>query len=198
MSEYILRSARYLADECIERVVKSGDIAIDATMGNGHDTEKLARLVGENGHVYAFDVQEQAVNNTRTRLLEAGLAERATLHLASHDQMAELVLEPVRLVMFNLGWLPGGDKRITTRLESTLKAVNASLSLLLPITKKARGSLNSLIGFFLLCSRRSSIASGKLLSMREPGRHAVLLFKSRPIVNLKYEFLLQCCVSINI
>jgi len=131
MSEYILRSARYLADECIERVVKSGDIAIDATMGNGHDTEKLARLVGENGHVYAFDVQEQAVNNTRTRLLEAGLAERATLHLASHDQMAELVLEPVRLVMFNLGWLPGGDKRITTRLESTLKAVNASLSLLL-------------------------------------------------------------------
>ncbi len=133
MSEYILRSARYLADECIERVVKSGDIAIDATMGNGHDTEKLARLVGENGHVYAFDVQEQAVNNTRTRLLEAGLAERATLHLASHDQMAELVLEPVRLVMFNLGWLPGGDKRITTRLESTLKAVNASLSLLLPM-----------------------------------------------------------------
>ena len=133
MSEYILRSARYLADECIERVVKSGDIAIDATMGNGHDTEKLARLVGENGHVYAFDVQEQAVNNTRTRLLEAGLAERATLHLASHDQMAELVLEPVRLVMFNLGWLPGGDKRITTRLESTLKAVNAALSLLLPM-----------------------------------------------------------------
>lgn len=133
MSEYILRSARYLADECIERVVKSGDIAIDATMGNGHDTEKLARLVGENGHVYAFDVQEQAVNNTRTRLLEAGLAERATLHLASHDQIAELVLEPVRLVMFNLGWLPGGDKRITTRLESTLKAVNAALSLLLPM-----------------------------------------------------------------
>lgn len=133
MSEYILRSARYLADECIERAVKNGDIVVDATMGNGHDTEKLARLVGEKGHVYAFDVQEQAVNNTRTRLLEADLADRVTLYLASHAQMAELVLQPVRLVMFNLGWLPGGNKQITTRLESTLKAVSAALGILSPM-----------------------------------------------------------------
>ena len=133
MSEYVLRSARFLADECIGSVVRAGDTVIDATMGNGHDTEKLARLVGDTGRVYAFDVQEQALVNTRERLEAAGLASRVTLLLESHARLAELVPLPARLVMFNLGWLPGGDKRITTRLDSTLQAVHAALSVLSPM-----------------------------------------------------------------
>ena len=133
MSEFVLRSARYLAAECMERVIQPGDTVIDATMGNGHDTEKLAALVGEGGHVYAFDVQEQAVACTRERLQNAGLLPRATLILDSHAEMARYVKAPVRAVIFNLGWLPGGDKSVTTRLDSTLRAVNAALDLLLPM-----------------------------------------------------------------
>ena len=133
MSEFVLRSARYLAAECMEKVIRSGDTVVDATMGNGHDTERLAELVGESGHVYAFDVQEQAVQNTRERLEKAGLLERATLFLESHEHLAERVPTPVRAVMFNLGWLPGGDKHITTRLDSTHKAVEGALSVLAPM-----------------------------------------------------------------
>ena len=133
MSEFVLRSARYLAAECMEKVIRQGDIVVDATMGNGHDTERLAELVGESGHVYAFDVQEQAVQNTRERLEKAGLLSRTTLFLESHEHLAERVPTLVRAVMFNLGWLPGGDKHITTHLDSTRKAVEGALSVLAPM-----------------------------------------------------------------
>ena len=130
MSEYILRSARYLASECISQAVREGDTVVDATMGNGHDTEMLARLVGEKGHVYAFDIQHQAVENTRARLTEQGLIGRVTLIEDSHANLARYVTESPQVIMFNLGWLPGGDKQVTTLLSSTLTAVQTALSLL--------------------------------------------------------------------
>ena len=129
---YELKSARYLAADVLSRVLSEGDTAVDATMGNGHDTEALCRLVGPSGRVYAFDIQPQAVENTRLRLLEAGLADRASLFCLGHEHLAEAVPSPVRAVMFNLGWLPGGDHGITTLLPTTLSAVEQALSLLLP------------------------------------------------------------------
>lgn len=129
---YELKSARYLAADVLSRVLSEGDSAVDATMGNGHDTEALCRLVGPSGRVYAFDIQPQAVENTRLRLLEAGLADRASLFCLGHEHLAEAVPVPVRAVMFNLGWLPGGDHGITTLLPTTLSAVEQALSLLLP------------------------------------------------------------------
>lgn len=127
---YILRSARWLAREAMERLIGPGDTVIDATMGNGHDTLYLCSLVGENGRVEAFDVQQQAVDNTRALLMENGMESRAALHLLGHQHMAEVVSGPVRAVMFNLGWLPGGDKSVTTRWETTETAIRAALSLL--------------------------------------------------------------------
>lgn len=129
---YELKSARYLAADVLSRVLSEGDSAVDATMGNGHDTEALCRLVGPSGRVYAFDIQPQAVENTRLRLLEAGLADRASLFCLGHEHLVEAVPVPVRAVMFNLGWLPGGDHGITTLLPTTLSAVEQALSLLLP------------------------------------------------------------------
>lgn len=99
-------------------------------MGNGHDTQMLCELVGESGHVYAFDVQEQAVANTRARLEEAGLLGRATLFHCGHQEMAQHVPTSVQSVMFNLGWLPGGDKHVTTHWETTRTAILAALNLL--------------------------------------------------------------------
>ena len=130
---YELRSARFLAHEVWRQHVKPGDTVIDATMGNGHDTCMLAELVGESGHVHAFDVQEGAIASTAARLAEAGLSDRVTLHLLGHQHMDEVVQEPVALVAFNLGWLPGGDKTVTTLWESTQIAVKKALSLLLPM-----------------------------------------------------------------
>lgn len=127
---YELKSARFLAAEVLEKAVAPGDAVIDATMGNGHDTLFLCNLVGETGKVYAFDVQEKAVENTGKRLEEAGVLGRARLFCLGHEHMAEEVPPGVSAVVFNLGWLPGGDHGVTTRWETTKTAVSSALSLL--------------------------------------------------------------------
>ena len=126
------RNARYWAREMMERAIRPGDRVIDATMGNGHDTKWLCELVGETGKVYAFDVQKEALDNTRARLTQAGLENRAELLLCGHQHMAERVPEQVDAVLFNLGWLPGVEHAVTTRVETTLAAVNAALTLMKP------------------------------------------------------------------
>lgn len=130
---YELKSARFLASEILRQAVSPGDRVIDATMGNGNDTAFLCSLVGDAGRVYAFDLQESAVGSTRKRLSEAGLLNRAELFLLGHEHMAETVPEPVQAVVFNLGWLPGGDHRITTRTDTTLSALGQALDLLRPM-----------------------------------------------------------------
>ena len=127
---YELRSARFLASEIRRRVVQPDDTVIDATMGNGHDTLELARLVGPGGRVYGFDVQRAALENTEARLREAQVLEQCSLHLLGHEHIPDIVPCPVRYVSFNLGWLPGGDKHITTKTETTIKAVRDAMELI--------------------------------------------------------------------
>ena len=127
---YELKSARYLARDVLERAVQPGDTVIDATMGNGHDTLMLCEAVGPEGKVYAFDIQEAAVAETGKLLQAHGMADRARLIRSGHEHMLEFVKEPVRAVVFNLGWLPGGDHAVTTHWETTSRAVQAALELL--------------------------------------------------------------------
>ena len=126
------RSARFWAAELIEPALYDGARAVDATMGNGHDTLWLCRLAGPAGKVYAFDVQPEAVTRTRALLEGEGMLARAALFCAGHERMAEFVPEPVDAVVFNLGWLPGAGHGVTTRAETTLRAADAALSLLRP------------------------------------------------------------------
>lgn len=127
---YVLRSARWIASDVLHQIVQPGDTVIDATLGNGHDTVMLAELVGENGHVIGFDIQPDAVERTAARLAEHGLRERCELYAEGHQHIAERVHAPVRAAVFNLGWLPGGDKSVTTLWETTRQAVSAALLLL--------------------------------------------------------------------
>ena len=125
------RSARFWAAELIEGALAPGGRAVDATLGNGHDALWLCGLVGETGRIYGFDVQREAVERSRARLAEAGVADRAELILDGHEHMdAHIAPESVDAVMFNLGWLPGAPHAVTTRVETTLQAVNAALNLL--------------------------------------------------------------------
>lgn len=114
----------------IDDYLKEGMTAVDATMGNGHDTLYLCERVGQTGRVIAFDVQKQALINTEARLLEAGMRERAKLILDSHENMDAYLDGNPDLIMFNLGWLPGTPHETTTRVETTLRAVNKALGLL--------------------------------------------------------------------
>lgn len=108
-----------------------GDTAVDFTMGNGNDTLFLSRTVGESGRVFAFDIQERALENTRAHLTEEGAPENYTLILASHDRVREYVTGPIKAGMFNLGYLPGsGHKELTTMRTTTLPAVAAAVDLL--------------------------------------------------------------------
>ena len=124
------RSARFWAQEMIEAALFEGAVAVDATMGNGHDTLWLCRQVGDSGHVYAFDVQQQAIANTAAGLEAAGVRHRADLFCVGHQHMSQYVDRPADVILFNLGWLPGAEHGVTTLRETTLQAADAALTLL--------------------------------------------------------------------
>ena len=110
--------------------IGEGDIVVDFTMGNGHDTEFLSKTVGESGHVYAFDMLQSAGDSTAKYLTAAGCPENYTLICDSHHNVKKYVEGPIKAGMFNLGWLPGGDKSITTMRETTMPAIKAAIDLL--------------------------------------------------------------------
>ncbi len=108
--------------------IKDDYVLCDFTMGNGYDTEYLCKKV-PNGRVYAFDIQERAVENTKKRLSEAGLTNAVIIH-DSHARVCEYVKEEINGGLFNLGYLPGADKSVHTMRESTLPAIEGAISLL--------------------------------------------------------------------
>jgi SAM-dependent methyltransferase len=121
----ILPFARQLFSE----TVHAGETVIDATAGNGNDTQFLAELVGENGHVLAFDIQQSALDSTAERLGE--LNERVSLILDSHANVEKYVDGQIGCAVFNLGYLPHSDDlSIVTQAESTIQAIHKMLGLL--------------------------------------------------------------------
>ena len=122
------------ARQLLERAVSANDICIDATAGNGHDTLFLAKLVRERGHVFSFDIQKQAIQNTKQRLTEHDTLNQVTLiedgHQNAKDHIPVSMHGKVAAAIFNLGYLPGGDKSIVTNPKSTLTAINEIFSIL--------------------------------------------------------------------
>ena len=118
-----------LLDQCkdfFRAFVRPGTIALDLTVGNGHDTVFLAGLVGEAGHVYGFDVQAQALDNAEQLLSRHGL-NNVSLFLRGHEFFPEALPATCRsnvgAAMLNLGYLPGSDKQLTTQAATTLAAL---------------------------------------------------------------------------
>ncbi|MEI6213412.1 MAG: class I SAM-dependent methyltransferase [Desulfuromonadales bacterium] len=126
----MLRGPVILTHLLLARYVRDGDRVVDATCGNGNDTLLLAELCGRNGHVWGFDIQQHALDETARRVTEAGMEERVTLLLAGHEDMLSHTSGPLKAVCFNLGYLPGGDRSLITRPETTLSALEHSLQLI--------------------------------------------------------------------
>ena len=120
--------ATELAQLLLRQTLKAGDWAIDATVGNGHDTAWLAGVVGPAGRVFGFDVQAAALATAAERV--AGM-EQVTLIHAGHERMSACLPGEAKgriaAVMFNLGYLPGADKGVITRTETTLAALGQAV-----------------------------------------------------------------------
>ncbi|PFG79849.1 SAM-dependent methyltransferase [Lactococcus lactis] len=125
-----------MAHWMLKDIIKTNDVVVDATMGNGYDTQFLAEL---GANVYAFDVQEEALNTTEKRLDEAGIKNQifeknlsnlltepsVNLVLSGHEKLSEYVKEPIKAAIFNLGYLPKTDKSVVTKADTTLTALDA-------------------------------------------------------------------------
>lgn len=115
----------------IKEHVQPGNICIDATMGNGYDTLLLCQLVGKEGKVLAFDIQQLALTNTQKRLQEAGIANNYRLILDSHSHMNQYLDDnSVDCITFNFGYLPGGDHTLATKSSTSITAIEQALTLL--------------------------------------------------------------------
>ena len=129
-----------IAQEVWGQFLRPGDTVVDATAGTGRDAAFLAAAVGSGGTLHAFDIQPEALAATRERVLQRhqqlGVPPPPTLHchLASHADMAQYVAAAsARLVVFNLGWLPGAPDRkaaAATQPDSTVAALHAACQVL--------------------------------------------------------------------
>ncbi|ALX48430.1 tRNA (mnm(5)s(2)U34)-methyltransferase [Lentibacillus amyloliquefaciens] len=127
MIKGIINYSHYLMEEA----VKKGDTVIDATCGNGHDTIFLSQLVGEDGHVFGFDIQEQAILNTKARLVRNKLTNATVINDSHSNFMHHMPVDKLTRLggaIFNLGYLPGSDKSVITHSESTILAIEGIIS----------------------------------------------------------------------
>jgi predicted methyltransferase len=120
----------------LQNAVGAGEIAVDATVGNGHDTRFLCQLVGATGQVFGFDIQQCAIANTQQWFEEHPEILSPTLYHVGHEHMHECLPQAIRgqikAFIFNLGYLPGGDKQLITRADTTLSALETALEWLCP------------------------------------------------------------------
>ena len=125
----ILKNAQQFSHEMILSVNLEDGIFIDATAGNGHDTLFLAQHIEKGSKILAFDIQEKAILQTRQLLQNNDLEEKVTCILDSHVHLLNYLDKNdfVRLAIFNLGYLPGSDKKIITTPSSTLEAIQILL-----------------------------------------------------------------------
>ncbi|MCT4604947.1 MAG: methyltransferase domain-containing protein [Marinisporobacter sp.] len=127
-TKYLTRPTE-VAKSFLKETLKKGDVVVDATMGNGNDTLFLANMVGEEGKVISFDIQDLAISNTR-ELLEKNRLSGVELIQDGHENMDTYIRDEISGAMFNLGYLPKGDHHIVTTAETTIVAIEKCLTFL--------------------------------------------------------------------
>ena len=131
---FMLQSALKFTHALLYQSVEEGDIVIDATVGNGNDTLLLADIVGPEGTVIGFDIQRDAISATQNRLSEADLNQRVQLIEAGHELVDSFSIKDssIAAAVYNLGYLPKGDKSIITSPDTTIESLSKVLPLLKP------------------------------------------------------------------
>ncbi|MBB6445774.1 tRNA (mnm(5)s(2)U34)-methyltransferase [Bacillus benzoevorans] len=124
------------AKTLLAKAIKPGDAVVDGTLGNGHDAELLCELVGDSGQVFGFDIQETALRNSLKRIEKRDFTDRVTFYQRGHEHIKESIPPQyhgkITAAIFNLGYLPGGDKTLVTQPETTISAIEQLLSIMAP------------------------------------------------------------------
>ncbi len=122
------------AHNLISERITDPSYAIDATVGNGYDTQFLSHLINKPGIVFGFDIQQQAIETTQNKIAKENLPANIQLFNACHSKMLDHIADKYygkfNIIMFNLGYLPGSDKTIITQSHSTLLALEIALKIL--------------------------------------------------------------------
>ncbi|KOR26516.1 class I SAM-dependent methyltransferase [Clostridium sp. L74] len=129
MSKEKFNNAVSIAKYICEKTLKFGDVAVDCTLGNGNDTILLANLVGNEGKIFSFDIQKEAIQGTKEKLKDFPYKNIILIN-DGHENLDKYIQEKANLFVFNLGYLPGNNHNVTTKAETTLKAVEKALKLL--------------------------------------------------------------------
>ncbi len=126
-----LQSHLTFAQQLWAQIVTKGDTVVDATAGNGYDAEFLAQLAlsDSSGHLFCFDIQPEAIDICKKRL---ALYQAQITYISACHSTLKQVLKGIRpkLIVYNLGYLPGGDKTRTTTKSTTLESLNQALDCL--------------------------------------------------------------------
>jgi len=113
-----------LAQQLLLPKVANARCIVDATAGNGKDTLFLAKNSPSHARLYAFDIQQSAIEVARKGLLEQQLDDKVQWILDSHANSRLYVKEHIDVAMFNLGYLPGNSHETMTKATSTIEAVS--------------------------------------------------------------------------
>jgi len=114
----------------MQNTLYEGATVVDCTLGNGNDTLYAKELIGETGKVYGFDIQQTALDKSKDLLVSKGYDSNVEFILDGHEHLDQYIEEEVDLVMFNLGFLPGGNKEITTNANKTIEALKKAFQIL--------------------------------------------------------------------
>ncbi|MST99927.1 class I SAM-dependent methyltransferase [Tissierella pigra] len=119
-----------IAKDIILNCVKDGQVVVDCTVGNGNDTILLAKLVGKTGIVYGFDIQKTALEITKENLACENIDNDVRLIHDGHENIDLYIKEKVDFIIYNLGYLPKGNKSIKTNKDTTLKSLQKAITIL--------------------------------------------------------------------
>lgn len=121
-------NSKTLAHTVLLPILASAQCVVDATAGNGHDTVFLAENTADDCVVYAFDIQQDALDSTHRLAVDAGVCDKVHLVLGSHANVDAHIAGEIDAAMFNLGYLPSGDHSVTTQADSTMEAIRKMAS----------------------------------------------------------------------
>ena len=119
-----MKSMVDLSHEFLKPVLHKQAICIDATLGQGKDTDFF---LSQNVHkVYGFEIQRDVFESTKERFVD----QKICFYNVGHEHMEEYIHEEVDAIIFNFGYFPQGDPNITTHSSSSVCAVSQALNLL--------------------------------------------------------------------